>query len=44
MEYIINLIFIGILGYAVLAALAYFVSQAVIRIIRKVKRKGAIYV
>lgn len=41
---LINIIFIGILIYAILAALSFLVAQAVIRIINKAKRKGAIYV
>lgn len=41
---LINIIFIGIAIYAILAALSYLVTMAVIRIISKAKRKGAIYV
>lgn len=44
MNELINIIFIGIAIYAILAALAFLTATAVIRIIHKAKRKGAIYV
>ena len=40
----INIIFIGIGIYTILAMLSYIVAMAVIRVINKAKRKGAIYV
>lgn len=41
---IINNIFIFIIGYLTAMGLTYALSMAVIHIINKVKRKGAIYV
>ena len=44
MDKLINIIFIGIGIYVLLAVLSYITAMAVIRIIRKAKLKGAIYV